>query len=240
MSDIRPDIIAVRQTAVGRLAELHDDFRRTELLWQEVLVRHRYGIPSLSFQNVKTGGKTATPGEWTQSARQSLQRLRIRTFKEISNELELFLGNLLRVWLRRFPGIVDAKSIPLSEILLSNDLTDIQSRATREAVESTILGKLKEKPLNWFTYVREHCGFAFSRGEVERFVERKAARDVLEHHDGQVDPSYVQKAATAAVYKAGDLVEPTDSDLDDLYDLTLKLILQIAGDAERYFPKASA
>ena len=236
MHDIRPAIIAAERVAVGRLDELHDDFNRTKLLWQEVLVRDQIKGASPRFRSAKTGTETWTADEWAKSARDSMRRLRVRTFKDLAGELELFIDTFLRIWLRRFPGIVDGKSIPLSEILAATDLADVKARATDRAVESTILGKLIDRPWNWFVYLRKHCGCKVSNDDVLNFTERKAARDVLEHHDGEVDPSYLVKAGAAAVYTVGDLIEPGDADLDALYDSVRRLICVIAGDAGRHFP----
>ena len=239
MADLIPHIHTLCDRPVRKVDELHDDYFRTNQLWLELLVRQRYGDRALSVQNAKTGSLVSGPSAWADRARDSQLRLRVRTFKDLASQVELFLDSLLRLWLNEFPRAAEGKSITLVEILAAADLADVRARATAEAVESTILDKLKAKPKAWFGYLRKHLGCTTGDAEVARFAERKAARDVLEHHDGLVDPSYVDKSAGVALYTAGELIEPDDAAIDALYDMVRGLIIQIAADAERHFQTAS-
>ena len=239
MADLIPQICTLRDRAVRKVDELHDDYFNTNQLWLELLVRQRYGDRPPSVQNAKTGSLVSGPSAWADRARDSQLRLRVRTFKDLASQVELFLDALLRLWLHEFPRTAEGKSITLVEILAATDLADVKARATAAAVEATILDKLKSKPTAWFTYLRKHLGCTTDDATVARFAERKAARDVLEHHDGLVDPSYVDKSAGAAFYAAGELIEPDDAAIDALYDMVRGLIVQIATDAERRFPTAS-
>lgn len=169
--------------------------------------------------------------QWVELARASQLRIRIRTFKDLANQVELFIAEVLKVWLTRFPQIVDEKSITLSAILESNDLTELKAQAISQAVDAAVLGRMMGKPAKWFVFLKQHLGCTLDPKAVTRFIERKAARDVLEHHGGAVDASYCEKAGAAAEFAVGDLIEPDDDEIDALYDLIAVLIKQISGDA---------
>jgi len=235
LSDIAPAIRECSQSAIAAVTRLHDDYVQTNRLWQELLQRGRYGLPPLIVQNAKTGTKVAGSKQWAEVARLSQLRIRIRTFKELASQVELFIAALLKLWLLRFPEIVEEKSITLAAILESNDLAELKSQAISQAVDAAILSRMMNKPSKWFSYLKQHLGATLSEDETAVFVEQKASRDVLEHHDGVVDASYLEKAGQAAKYAVGDLIEPDDQTIDGLYDLVLGLISRVAADAERKF-----
>jgi hypothetical protein len=238
MNDLAKEVGEVRDASLGRVRELHDDYFHTSWLWQELLVRQRYGHSS-SVRNAKTGNVTAAAAEWTERARTSSRRLRVRTFKDLAGQLELFIGDFLRVWLLAHPKLLEEKAITLATLLDSTDLAETRQRAIREACESAILKRLLGKPASWFSYLKSLVGSRISAADGEAFAEHKAARDVLEHHDGIVDEGYLRNAGKAARYASGDLIEPGDAAIDDLYDLVTRLIHKIAADAERKISRPS-
>src|SRR5437870_5099022 len=128
MSDLVAEIRAVRDRATRKLDELHDDYVRTDQMWLALLVRERYGEKPPTFQNLKTGSIVSAWPEWITASRESRRRLRIRTFKDLSAQLEVFVADLLRAWLTEIPAAVTAKSITLDEILVGTDLADLKSR----------------------------------------------------------------------------------------------------------------
>ena len=229
--DITSAIQEVRDRGIAAVVRLHDDYVQTGRLWQELLQRDRYNLPPFVVHNLKTGTQVADKLHWVEMARASQVRIRVRTFKDLVSQLELFIAALLKLWLTRFPEIVEEKSVTLTVILNSNDLAQLRLQAISEAVDSAILDRMKEKPARWFFFLKRHLGCTLGEGHIARFVERKAARDVLEHHDGLVDISYVQKAGAAGSFAVGDLFEPNDKEIDLLYDLVVGLINQIAADA---------
>jgi hypothetical protein len=139
-----------------------------------------------------------------------------------------------------FPHLVEEKSITLATLLAAADLAEARQRAIAEAVESAISKKMLGKPAGWFTYLRENLGSTATKTDSERFIERKAARDVLEHHNGIVDASYLSKAGSAAAFSQGHLIEPDDVAINELYNPVTRLINAIAGDAERALSQRGA
>ena len=137
----------------------------------------------------------------------------------------------MRDWLFTFPWHIEQRSITLGTILSSNDLAAVRSLAIKEAVDSAILDKLKGKPIGWFNYLKEHLNVQISQQNREIFIERKAARDALEHHDGVIDLSYRDKAGVAVRYAVGDLFEPDDISIDELYDVVVRIVSEISSAA---------
>ena len=201
-------------------------------MWQELLAIVRYGRPPV-VHNPKTGTTTATAAEWTDHSVESLQRLRDRTFKDLVGGVEWFVADLLGVWLRAHPDLIVEKSITLASLLASTDLTEAKATAVDEAATTAVLQRMYGKPAGWFAFLRTHAGVQLAKADVDAFVERKAARDVLEHNEGVVNDVYAEKAGPAAAFAADDLVEPDDAGIDALYDLALRLLGDAAADAVR-------
>jgi hypothetical protein len=219
LGDIVPGIREASERAIATATQLHDDYVQTGRLWQEVLQRGRYGLPPLRVLNSKTGNMIAGSKQWAEAARLSQLRIRIRTFKDLAIQVELFIAALLKLWLTRFPAIVEEKSITLAAILESGDLAELKQQAISQAVDAAILGRMMGKPSKWFSYLKQHLGSTLSEGDAAVFIEQKASSDVLEHHEGVVDASYLEKSGAAAKYAVGDLIEPDDEAIDRLYDL---------------------
>jgi hypothetical protein len=231
MPDLSIRISELKNRALGRLSDLHDDYFHTNQLWIKRLDDQRRGAV-FTATNAKTGIMTTNPTEWLGQARASQQRLRIRTFKDLSSHCELFLDQLLRAWLSAFPDIVNGKTVTLETVRSSNDLAAVQKAAIEQAVESKLLDLLKGRPAGWFTFLNTHLETRVDPADASAFSERKAARDVLEHHNGVVDASYAVKAGSAAVFQTGDFFDPDDRTIDGLYDLVKRLIVQVSTDAE--------
>jgi hypothetical protein len=131
---------------------------------------------------------------------------------------------LLRLWLTDQTSLISGKALTIATILAAPSLTDLRNAAIAGAVEVTILAKLQGKPESWFQYLKENLGAAHGPGDEASFVEMKARRDVLEHHDGIVEATYLRKSQASARYRVGDAVDVQDSDVDDTHAFVLRLI----------------
>ncbi len=232
MADLTTELREVGARAIRRLNDHHDDHVRTSYLWQEILNDVRYGR-SLVVRNTKTGTVTTTKADWTVRSYESRQRLRVRTFKDLVGAVERFVADLLTVWLRAHPELVEERSITLATLLACTSLAEAKAKAVDEAVVTAVLKRMHGKPAGWFAFLRVHAGCRAAAADVDAFAERKAARDVLEHNEGVVNDVYAEKAGPAAAFVADDLVEPDDAAIDALYDMTLRLAGGVAADAER-------
>ena len=68
-----------------------------------------------------------------------LRRLNERSFKEMLALFELFLSDLLRLWLTAHVALVEGKALTIRTLFASSSLQDLREAALQEAVESTIL-----------------------------------------------------------------------------------------------------
>jgi len=200
------------------------------MLWQTLHVWvQRYG-ENLTIENPITRS-SVNGADLAGKARPSMQRLTNRSFKDIVAQLELFVAELLRLWLLNNTELIAAKGLNVGTLLESQTLEEAQDAAVREAVESTIVDKMLGRPEKWFGYLKNQLRLRLDgRGEAS-FCEMKARRDVLEHNSGIVNAAYIDKAKVAPKYKVGDDVQLKDQDVDEAYHVTLHLIDAIAASA---------
>ena len=218
--------------SIASLRDLHDDFACTRMLWNDMLIRVTRYNENPTVINAITGSRVEG-SELAAKARSSIQRLRIRVYKDLIAQFELFVAELLQNWLTDKPQSLHEKSVTIRTILSSTDLAAVQSAAIREAVDSTVADKLFGKPEKWFRYLRTTIDPQIGSPGEEFFVEMKARRDILEHHGGIVEASYAEKAGKAARYKRGDQIELTEADVDDAYTLVCSLVLSTTDLARR-------
>jgi hypothetical protein len=157
-----------------------------------------------------------------------VKRLKDRSYKDIVAQFELFVAELLRLWLHANPALLSEKALNVATLLASQSLADAQREAVREAVDSMIADKMYGRPDKWFNYLKHSLAVQFRLNDQPSFIEMKARRDVLEHNNGIVEATYVEKAKAAAKYKVGERVELADEDVDEAYRLTRDLVDHVA------------
>lgn len=225
------DIYALSKRFRDKVNDLHDDFLHTRMLWQAQLVEAARGGTVLQVHNPITKNIVSTGAELAARARTSQSRSRARCFKDLTTQFELFVDELLRLWLTTHTSLISARALTVATILAGTNLADLQAAAIAEAVEATILDKLKGKPEGWLRYLKENLGCVYRPGDEASFLEMKARRDVLEHHSGIVEDTYLKKAQHAARYKAGDEIDVRDRDVDDTHGLIVRMIEATANSA---------
>jgi hypothetical protein len=228
--NLATDLEAIRDSYLRKLNELHDDYVHTRTLWRSVQVRVQRHKRKLRIQNPITGS-TIDGGQLAGKARDSVQRLKNRSFKEIVTQFELFVGEVLRVWLPSHPELITEKALNVGTLLASRTLAEAQHAAIQEAVESTVADKMYGRPDRWFNYLRKLFAVQVDAANELSFVEMKARRDVLEHNDGIVEATYREKAKGAVKYNVGDRVQLSDQDVNDAFQRTGNLIRQVADSA---------
>jgi hypothetical protein len=227
MPDLEQIIGQLTDRALAALRELHDDYVCTRMLWRDMFVRVTRYDENPTIVNSVTGN-TVDGVALAFNARLSMRRMRIRAYKDLVVQYELFLAELIRVWLAKHTQSLSGKSVTIGTILSTGDLAAVQAAAIEEAIQAAISDKLFGRPEKWFNYLRTLFG---SEGGIVQsrqvdFGELKARRDVLEHHDGKVESIYIDKAKTASKYAAGDVVEITNADVDEAYSLVRDLIVE--------------
>jgi hypothetical protein len=212
MADVAPEIQSLRERYCPRLVDLHDDYVNKRMLWESLRVRViRYNENPVVVNPIT--GQKMEGSDLARRAPASLQRLTERSFKDVVSQFELFLSELVRVWLIDKPQLISEKALNLGTLLGSRSLQEAQAAAISEAVESTIADKMYGRPEKWLKYVRTNLGLDFSAASQAEFLEMKARRDVLEHHNGIVDASYQDKAREARKFQVGEKIELIEQDV---------------------------
>jgi hypothetical protein len=223
MPDLPPAIQNLRDSYETTLRELHDDYVHTRMVWQFLRVRVlRYGNnPTVTNPTTNT---VVNGVQLAERAPASVERLTNRTFKDFVGQLEIFVGDLLRLWLQSHTNMIIAKALTVSTLLASKSLQDAQQAAIDEAVESTVLERMYGRPEKWFNYLRTIFNARFDQADETAFIEMKARRDTLEHNKGIVDATYADKAKGEIRYHAGETIQLSDQDIDECYRLMLRLV----------------
>jgi hypothetical protein len=230
MADLKTGIQNLSDEYLRRLGEIHDDYVHTRMLWNELLVRVRRHKMKLSVENPIT--KTVLDGsDLAGKSRSSVQRLMERSFKDIVAQLELFVAELLRLWLTANTTLISEKALNVATLLASKTLAEAQSAALEEAIESSISDKMYGRPDRWLNYLKKNVGARFAALDESSFIEMKARRDILEHNNGVAEATYRDKAKAAAKYQLGQQVEIANQDVDEAYHLVQRLIRELTASA---------
>lgn len=197
------------------------------MLWRGLQVRVLRHKKKLRVHNPIT--KSILDGvQLASRAPTSVQRLTKRSFKDIVAKFEHFVAELLQMWLVENPDLISEKALNVATLLASKTLLEAQTAAKREAVESSVADKMYGRPDKWFNYLKSKLGAEFDADDKGLFIEMKARRDVLEHSNGIVEATYLEKAEDFAKYRLGDQVRLSGQDVDEAYQLVSRLIRNIA------------
>jgi hypothetical protein len=221
------DIRALRDRTVADLAAAHDYFFHTEAAWalvQQFVTTN----PNFQVQNLVTG--TTTPG--TDLAAQASQyvsgHLAEATFQLFLSIFEVFVGDLLRLWLIAYPRGIGGKTVKLEDALDAGDLATLIARL----VDHEIAEVTYKSPRTVFQYIERRIGLPLPpTAEIDQLAEAKASRDVLVHNRGVVDAEYLLKSAALARYAIGIRIEIPKPYHRATWELLKKLVGDLANAA---------
>lgn len=193
------DIRAVRDRALAELTAAHDYLFHTETAWHLVNV-HLQANPGRTYHNVDTGTVTDGPALAALSVEYATKHIAKATFQQFFSIFEVFIGDLLRAWLRAYPRAIGGKTVKFEDVLDAGDVPALLDRLIdHELAEVTY-----KSPRKVFEYLERRLGIAPPpAAEIDQLAEAKASRDVLAHSRGAADPEYLAKAGPLARYAAG-------------------------------------
>jgi hypothetical protein len=153
--------------------------------------------------------------------------------------VEDLLSNILRLVLRRFPERLNAsvagekvdKTVKMSVILESTNLDELRDRL----VERRVLQVFYESPQNYFEQFTVVSGFKIPPAARDNYIEIKATRDVLIHHRGIINRTYLEKAGANARGKLGDEIALTEAYFADSIGNLKKLLPVILREMRRVY-----
>jgi len=226
------DIRALRDRALGELAAAHDYFSHSESAW-DLVTRTVAANPGLSFYNPATG-TTAAGADLVALARDySTRHITEASFLQVLSAFEVFVGGLLRLWLRAFPRSIGGKTVKLEDALDAGDIPTLIDRLIdHELAEVTY-----KSPRKVFEYLERRIGLPVPpAAEIDQLAEAKASRDVLIHNSGIADAEYLTKAGALARYAAGQPIDIPKPYHRAVWELLLKLTADLANGAAAKVP----
>lgn len=213
------DIRAVGSRARAELIAAHDYYAYSEIVWYEVSGAAVAGTHT-GLTNLVTG--SVAPGRVldTLAVEYITRHLPEMTLQRFLSIFEVFVADLLRLWLAAFPKTIAAKTLTVGELLDAGDVpTLLGQKIDHELAEVTY-----KSPRKVFEYVEKRTGVPVpAAADLDRLAEAKATRDVLVHTSGVVDAGYLTKAGPLARAVVGERVEIPKPYHRGVWELLLRL-----------------
>lgn len=218
------DIRALRDRTLAELNAAFDYYYHSEVAWG--LANHALAThPAQPYRNPATG-TTVTGTELVScSASYVAIQLTEATFQQFLSVFEVFIGDLLRLWLTAHPRVIGTKTVELKDALDAGDLPTLVARLVdHEVAEVTY-----KSPRTVFQYIERRIGLPLPPAtEIDRLAEAKATRDVLVHNRGAVDAGYRTKAGALARFTVGQRIDLPKPYHRRTWELVAKLVADLA------------
>ena len=221
------DIRALRDRTRAELNAVYDYLFHSEQAW----LLARAGLlanPTQTLQTPETGTVVTGAELAALSARYTEKVLRESTFQQFLSVFEVFVGDLLRLWLSAHPRAIGAKALKFEDALDAGDLPTLVSRLVdHEVAEVTY-----RSPRVVFQYLERRIGLPLpAAADIDRLAEAKATRDVLVHNRGVINAAYLLKAGALARHTDGQLVDIPNPYHRDRWEVVAKLVEDFAAGA---------
>jgi len=222
--DLTAEIEQLRRDSLAALYASHDYYANTQFAWRFVqqMVRegHRFEIQRRATSTV--------PAEHEVSGLAHVyvtQYLASATFQHFVSLFEDFTFDLMRAWLRAYPGSLSGNQLPFRVVLESADKEEV----VRAVVDRELLGLAYQRVDNWFRYLEKLAQLGCpSQDQIERLAEVKASRDVLVHNKGIANAVYVDKSMGRARYGEGEKVELPEHYHRESWELIKQVVAELA------------
>ena len=157
--------------------------------------------------------------------------LRPSVFKNYLSIYELFINNLLSLWLKAHPGILSERTISFRDFFHAPS----KERVIDDVISKEIIGILYQNPRDvlreiYKKFLGKNYHDSLTHDLIAGLVELKALRDVLEHNDGRINKLYIEKAGDKKRGNDGESIEISDDILLESYQLLMEMIEIITKD----------
>lgn len=226
------DIRAGGARARAELVAAHDYYSYSESLWDRVR-QEAATDPTVARHNPITGTTTAGPDLAALADWYTKRHLPEMTLQHFLSVFEVFVADLLRLWLTAFPKSIASKVLTVGELLEAGDVpTLLSQKIDHELAEVTY-----KSPRKVFEYVEKRTGVPVpAAADLDRLAEAKATRDVLVHTSGVVDAGYLTKAGALARAVVGERIEIPKPYHRGVWELVLRLTDDLATAAAAKVP----
>lgn len=226
-------IEGLRDRVLMELNAAHDYYLDTSIAWVLVEKMVESGF-RFTIRNRATGSTTSQVELVSKAIGYIDKQLAEAVFIQFLSQFEIFVVDLLRLWLVEYPRSLGNKQISFKQILDSVDKDAIVVLM----VDKEINELLYERPTTWFEYLEEKLKIDPPRSDaIERIAEAKATRDVIVHNRGIVNKIYEIKSGRFARFKNGDAIEINEKYHRDTWDLIREIVAEISGAAIRKITK---
>jgi len=120
--------------------------------------------------------------------------LRPSVFKNYLSIYELFINNLLSLWLKAYPAILNKHTISFRDFFHALS----KERVIDDVIEREIIVILYKNPRDAikqiYLWLGKKAQYNLTPDMIDRFTELKALRNVLEHNDGRINKPYLEIA----------------------------------------------
>ena len=181
--------------------------------------------PTRTYHNPATGTTVSGADLIGLAAGYTSKQLLEATFQQLLSVFEVFVGDLLRLWLTAHPRAIGGKMVKLDDALDAGDLPALVARLVdHEVAEVTY-----KSPRTVFQYLERRIGLPLpTPAEIDRLAEAKATRDVLVHNRGLIDGAYLLKAGALARHTTGQWVDIPNPYHRVVWELVAKLTAAFA------------
>lgn len=221
------DIRSLRDRVLADLTDAYDYHTDTKIAWKivERFIETGHTITNRSM----TTGTVTTHNELAEKARRYITKeLTEATFQQFISIFENFFFEILRLWLTTYPNSLGKKTLDFNTILKLPDKNAI----TGLVVEKELNEVKYDRPAEWFAYLDEKVKLGCpTTGEVERFSEAKATRDILVHNMVIATKIYESKAGKLARFRDGERIQFPDHYHRETWELIRKLVSDISNSA---------
>lgn len=226
------DIQALRDRVLTDLGAAHDYYANTKVAWQ-IVRRAVKGGRKFTVRNVTTG-TVSTQAELAAQARGYVsEQLAEATFQQFISLFESFFLDFLRLWLVAYPQSLGAKKVDFKAVLDAPDKDSV----VLLVVDKELNEVLYDRPAGWFAYLEDKAKLGCpTAGEVARFAEAKASRDVLVHNRGIANKLYESKAGRFARFAEGQRLLIPEHYHRETWELACKVVADVSNAAAAKVP----
>lgn len=218
------DILKLRDQTLADPNAAHDYYTDTKIAWRIV---HEYVDAGHTFtsRNMVTGTETTHVQLAGKAPAYISGHLAEATFQQFIAIFESFFFDVLRLWLRRYPGSLIGRKVDFRTILRAADKSEIIASVINRNLDKL----LYKRPLLWFQYLNDKAKLGCpTADEVDQLAEAKATRDVLVHNQGIAGSIYESKAGKLTRCKSGDRIDVPGPHHRETWQLIRKIVTDIS------------
>jgi hypothetical protein len=225
---LEEDIRHLAARSLAALDALHDYYTHTQAAWRIVALYTNEGR-RFTVRDKITGSAANEQDLLTLARAYISGQLATGTFKDAFAVFEEFFFGLLRLWLTAYPGSLADLEIKFARVLKAGNLDTLIQELIGERLNRRQYTGVRD----WFKYLNTQMALGVpSPDQIDRIAELKAARDILEHHQGIVNEDYRRKAGARARFNVGDRLAISPHYHRESWTLLRNVVREIAEAAE--------